>query len=92
MIYLDHAATTPLCREAYEAMLPYLTERFGNPSALYNAGTEGRRALNAARRQIAQALGADPAEIFLTSGGTESDNLAIIGTLLARPGSATHLE
>ena len=86
VIYLDHAATAPLCREAFEAMQPYLTERFGNPSALYDAGTEGRRALNAARRQIAQALGADPAEIFLTSGGTESDNLAIIGTLLARPG------
>jgi cysteine desulfurase len=82
-IYMDHAATTPVHPEVTEAMLPYLGDRFGNPSSIYTEGREARKAVEAARSQVAGALGADPSEIFFTSGGTEADNLAIIGVARA---------
>ena len=78
-VYMDHGATTPLREEALEAMLPYLKEKFGNPSSIHSFGREARKAINEAREKTACALGADPEEIFFTSGGTESNNMAIRG-------------
>ncbi|MGC4046125.1 MAG: cysteine desulfurase family protein [Armatimonas sp.] len=83
MIYLDHAATTPVAPEVRDAMLPYLGERFGNPSSIHQLGQEARRALDGARDTVAEALGAESSEMYFTSGGTEAGNLAILGTLLA---------
>jgi cysteine desulfurase len=76
-IYLDNAATTPLDKEVLEAMMPYLTEKFGNPSSIYSYGRESRLAIETARKTVAKILNAHPAEIFFTSGGTESSNTAI---------------
>src|ERR1700710_2276586 len=76
-IYLDNAATTPLDGEVLEAMMPYLTEKFGNPSSIYSYGRENRMAIETARKKVASILNAHPAEIFFTSGGTESSNTAI---------------
>jgi len=73
-IYFDNAATTPLAPEVLEAMMPYLTEKFGNPSSIYSYGRETRLAIEQARKSVAKNLGAKPAEIFFTSGGTESSN------------------
>lgn len=76
-IYLDNAATTPLDPQVLEAMMPYFTEKFGNPSSIYSYGRESRLAIENARKSIAKILNAHPAEIFFTSGGTESSNTAI---------------
>ena len=76
-IYLDNAATTSLDPEVLEAMMPYLTEKFGNPSSIYSYGRESRLAIETARKSVAKLLNAHPAEIFFTSGGTESSNTAI---------------
>src|ERR1051325_10844322 len=76
-IYFDNAATTPLDPQVLEAMMPYLTERFGNPSSIYSYGRESRLAIENARKTVAKILNAHPAEIFFTSGGTESSNTAI---------------
>ena len=78
-IYLDHAATTPIRAEAFEAMVPFFGPRFGNPSSTHRWGREARVALDEARERVAQALGAAPDEVCFTSGGTEADNLAILG-------------
>ncbi len=90
-IYMDHAATTPPHPEVTAAMLPYLGERFGNPSSVYGEGREARKAVEKARAQVAEALGADPSEIFFTSGGTEADNLAIIGAVYASGREKAHV-
>ncbi len=76
-IYLDNAATTPLDKEVLDAMMPYLTTHFGNPSSIYSYGRESRLAIENARKLVAKILHAHPAEIFFTSGGTESSNTAI---------------
>jgi cysteine desulfurase len=76
-IYFDNAATTPLDPAVLQAMLPYLSEHFGNPSSIYSYGRETRLAIENARKTVAKLLGAHPAEIFFTSGGTESSNTAI---------------
>lgn len=76
-IYLDNAATTSLSKEALDAMWPYLTEKFGNPSSIYSYGRETKLAVEKARKSIARQLGVNPGEIFFTSGGTESTNTAI---------------
>jgi cysteine desulfurase len=81
--YLDHAATTPLRREALEAMLPYLTEHFGNASSLHSTGRRARAGLDEAHETMARALGTTPREIVITSGGTEANNLAIKGAAWA---------
>jgi cysteine desulfurase len=88
VVYLDHAATTPLRAEAFEAMRPWLTTAFGNPSGGHRVAREARRAVDEARDAVAAALGCEPGEVIFTSGGTEADNLAVIGTLAARPGGA----
>jgi cysteine desulfurase len=78
-IYLDHAATTPVRREVLEAMLPFLGDRFGNPSSTHRWGREARVALDEARERVAATIGARPDELCFTSGGTEADNLAVLG-------------
>ncbi|MFL5402452.1 MAG: cysteine desulfurase family protein [Gemmatimonadales bacterium] len=83
-VYLDHAATTPVRPEVLEAMLPYLTDQsFGNPSSAHRFGRAARAGIEQARRQIAEALGAEPNQVVFTSGGTEADNLGIVGAALA---------
>ncbi len=82
-IYLDHAATTPLRREALDAMLPFLTEQFGNPSSAHTFGRKARAALDEAHERVATRLHAEPREIIFTSGGTEANNLAIKGAAWA---------
>ncbi len=82
-IYLDHAATTPLRREVLDAMLPYLTESFGNPSSAHGFGRTARAALDGAHEQVAADLGGDAREIVFTSGGTEANNLALKGAAWA---------
>ncbi|MBA3891691.1 MAG: cysteine desulfurase [Gemmatimonadaceae bacterium] len=86
-IYLDHAATTPVRREVLDAMLPFLGERFGNPSSTHRWGREARAALDEARERVARCLGANPDEMCFTSGGTEADNLAVIGSWRMRRAS-----
>ena len=81
MIYLDNSATTKPCKEAVEAMTQALTEGWANPSALYDFGIDAARQLRAARTKVAAALGAEPDRVFFTSGGTEADNWAIMGTI-----------
>ena len=80
-IYFDNAATTPLDPEVLEAMMPYFTTHFGNPSSIYSYGRETRLAIENARKSVAKLLGAHPRNIFFTSGGTESNNTAIAASL-----------
>ncbi|MHA1578564.1 MAG: cysteine desulfurase NifS [Candidatus Freyarchaeota archaeon] len=82
-VYMDHAATTYVDPEVIQAMLPYFSERFGNASSLHSFGREAKEALEHSREVVAKALGASPDEIYFTSGGTESDNLAIKGAMWA---------
>lgn len=90
-IYLDNAATTPVKKEVVEAMLPYLTENFGNPSSVYQIAQINKKALDEARESIAGAIGADTNEIFFTSCGTESDNWAIKGIMDANKTKGNHI-
>ena len=83
MVYADNAATTRLDPRALEAMMPYLTERYGNPSSLYSFGQEAREGVDFARRTMAECLGCHPAEVYFTSGGSEADNWAIKMTAAA---------
>ncbi|MFC4076856.1 cysteine desulfurase family protein [Salinithrix halophila] len=83
-IYLDHAATTPIHPQVREAMLPYLDQLYGNPSSIHGFGREIRNAVDRARDQVAFGLNADPSQLIFTSGGTEADNLALVGTALAQ--------
>ena len=90
-VYLDNAATTPLLPEVREAMLPYLDEVFGNPSSLHDWGDAPREAMEAARAQVAQLIGASAEEIIFTGSGTESNNFAIKGLALARQDKGKHV-
>jgi len=80
-VYLDHAATTPVRREVFEAMEPFYGPRFGNPSSVHRWGREARASLDEARERLARCMGAQPDEVCFTSGGTEADNLAVFGPL-----------
>ena len=88
---MDHSATTPVAPEVLEAMLPYFRERFGNPSSLHSFGLEARTALEESREKVARLLGADPEEIIFTSGGTESDNLALKGIAYKNRSEGRHI-
>ena len=90
-IYLDYAATTPVSEDVMRAMTPYFRETFGNPSSIHGTGREAHRAVDAARKQVADAIGANPREIFFTSGGSESDNWALCGAAFAQRGRGNHI-
>ncbi|MBR1693561.1 MAG: aminotransferase class V-fold PLP-dependent enzyme, partial [Lachnospiraceae bacterium] len=85
-IYLDNAATTKTCKEAVDAMLPYFTEIYGNPSTIYTLGQDCKKAITQARERIADSLGARFNEIYFTAGGSESDNWALKATAEAYAG------
>ena len=93
LVYLDHSATTPIAPEVMDAMLPVLRDGFANPSGAYGPGRAARVMLGKARREIADCLGCAPHEIVLTSGGSESDNLALRGVWSARraAGEGVHM-
>ncbi len=91
IIYLDHASTTPADPEVVAAMLPWHSEQFGNPSTVYSLGLTAARAVQGARESIAKAIGADADEVYFTSGGTESDDWAILGTAEAQQKKGRHL-
>ncbi|MBT2215112.1 aminotransferase class V-fold PLP-dependent enzyme [Virgibacillus dakarensis] len=90
-IYLDHAATTPVAKSVMEAMYPIYEEVFGNPSSVHSFGRKARHYLDEARHVLAKSIGANEKEIVLTSGGTEADNLAIIGTAMANQDKGNHI-
>jgi cysteine desulfurase len=90
MIYLDHAASTPLDEKILEAMLPFMKEDFGNPSSVHAKGRDARAALERAREKVAETLNADPKEIVFTSGGTESVNTVLKGAAFAHRSKGTH--
>lgn len=90
-IYFDYNATTPLDPEVRAAMLPFLGEIWGNPSSVHHVGRKSRALLDDARDRTAKFLGAKPSEIIFTSGGTESNNLAIFGTARALKAKGKHL-
>lgn len=90
-IYMDNAATTRVTEPVAQAMMPYLTEVFGNPSSVHGFGRDARKALDHARAQVAQALGAEPREIYFTGCGTESDNWAIRGAAYAHKNKGNHI-
>ncbi len=90
-IYFDHAATTPLCKEAFEKMAPYFTEVFGNPNSQHIFGRESVKAVDEARDTIAKIINAKPNEVYFTSGGTESDNWALRGVANAYKEKGKHL-
>ncbi|NBH80836.1 aminotransferase class V-fold PLP-dependent enzyme [Clostridiaceae bacterium] len=91
MIYADYAATTPPDPRVTARMQPYLSEQFYNPSSIYQDARKVRAAVEDARRQAAQLIGAPPERIFFTSGGTESDNLAVLGTALHPSNRKRHI-
>ena len=90
-IYMDNAATTRITQPVLEAMMPYLTGCYGNPSSVYETGREARKAIETARQQTAEALGAQPGEIYFTGCGTESDNWALRGAAYARRDKGKHI-
>lgn len=93
IIYLDHNATAPVRPEVRAAILPYLGEKFGNPSSIHALGREGKKGLEQAREQVASFIGCSPENLFFTSGGTESDNLAILGAarFARKKGKGNHI-
>src|SRR5580692_4352027 len=90
-IYLDYNATTPVDRAVLEAMLPYFAENFGNASSIHSSGQRGRSAVDAARDSVAALIGAKAAEVVFTSGGTEADNLALFGSVMASNQARKHV-
>lgn len=90
-IYMDHAATTPIHKDVLDAMYPVLRDFFGNPSSIHSFGRKSRAYLDEARRVIAKSIGAKEREIIFTSGGTEADNLALIGTAMANKSKGNHI-
>ena len=91
MIYMDHSATSPVDPEVFEAMKPYFVDNFGNASTLYSLGRDARKAMEAARENVASLIGAKPEEVIFTSGGTESDNIAIKGTAYHLKNKGNHI-
>jgi len=90
-IYLDYNSTTPLDERVLEAMLPYLKEKYGNASSIHHFGREAKAGIEEAREKVAAVIGAEPSEIYFTSGGTEADNIALKGVAYQRKGKREHL-
>lgn len=90
-IYMDNAATTPVKKEVLNEMLPYFTEKYGNPSSIYSLGNESKNAVEISREKIAKAINAKPNEIFFTAGGSEADNWAIKGVAFANRSKGNHI-
>jgi len=90
-VYLDYSATTPVKEEVLSAMLPYFTQKFGNPSSLYSQGLESKEALDEARRQVASLIHAEPREVFFTGCGSEADNWAVFGAANALKDRGNHI-
>lgn len=90
-VYLDYSATTPVKKEVLEEMLPYFSEKFGNPSSLYGIGLSAKTDINKARARVAHLIGAEEREIYFTSGGTEADNWAVIGAARAKKSKGNHI-
>ena len=90
-VYLDYSATTPVKKEVLDAMIPYFTEHFGNPSSLYTIGQESKGAIATARQQVADLINAEPTEVFFNAGGTESDNWAVFGIADALKNKGNHI-
>lgn len=90
-VYLDHNATTPLRREVLDAMMPYLTDEYGNASSIHSKGQSARKAVESSRQIIGNAVGTEPVDIVFTSGGTESDNFAIKGVAMANLDKGRHV-
>ncbi|QPA30186.1 cysteine desulfurase family protein [Thermaerobacillus caldiproteolyticus] len=90
-IYLDHAATSPTHRDVVERMVPFMTEVFGNPSSIHFFGRQSRQAIDEARAVVANSIGAKETEIIFTSGGTEADNFALVGTAMANRNKGNHI-
>ncbi len=91
IVYMDHAGTTPLAPEVLQSMTPYFTELFGNPSSIHTVGQEARYALDEARERVARVLNCRPRDVVFTSGGTESDNAAIVGAATALQETGNHI-
>lgn len=91
MVYMDHSATSPVDPQVFEAMKPYFIEEFGNASTLYSRGRDARKVMESARAHVASLIGAKPEEIIFTSGGTESDNIAIKGTAYRLKNKGNHI-
>ncbi len=90
-VYLDYSATTPVKEEVLAEMLPYFTEKFGNPSSLYGLAFTSKDAISLARSRVAHLIGADASEVYFTSGGTEADNWAVIGAARAKKSKGNHI-
>ncbi len=90
-VYLDYSATTPVKQEVLDEMLPYFTKNYGNPSSLYTMGFQAKDALMSARSRVAELIGANDREIYFTSGGTEADNWAVIGTVKSKKAKGNHI-
>ena len=90
-VYLDYSATTPVKDEVLKEMIPYFTEKFGNPSSLYDKGLESKDAVTRARTQVAELINAKPGEIFFTAGGTESDNWVVFGAAEKLKSKGNHI-
>ena len=91
IIYLDNAATTKTAPEVLDAMLPYFSEHYGNPSSIYGLAAESKMGVEQGRKQIAEVLGAKPEEIYFTAGGSEADNWALIATAEAYKNKGNHI-
>ncbi len=91
LIYFDNAATTPVRKEVLDTILPYFSEHYGNASSVYSIARESKKAIDKAREQVANALGAEPAEIFFTAGGSESDNWALKGIAESMSSKGKHI-
>ncbi len=91
LIYFDHAATTPVKEEVLKEMLPYFSDNYGNPSSIYSIGRRSKKAVDCARTKVAKAIGSTEKEIYFTSCGSESDNLAIKGVVKANQEKGKHI-
>jgi cysteine desulfurase len=91
IVYVDHSATTYVKEEVLNEMLPYFTEKYGNASSIYSKGVESKEAIDKARKQVSDAIGCNESEVYFTAGGSESDNLALLGIARANRERGNHI-